>query len=157
MDIAIVSYQRFADMPRDVYNECCRMGFAGSGWNHGELRDLARGITSSRTGRRKHRLRSALIMYAGETIVGWAAFYDTDYGYRPSVSVWVKERHRGKGYGTMLGTEAFRRWGAKNPEVYRSIELLWDRLRNQISPNASVTMASYIQGYASQSRTYPTQ
>lgn len=156
MDIAIVSYQRFADMPRDVYNECCRMGFTGSGWNNGQLRDLARGTRSSYTGRLKHRLRSALIMYSGEVIVGWAALYDNDFGYPPSVSVWVKTRHRGKGYGTILGTEAFRRWNAKRPDVYRSIELLWHRLRTQISPNASVTSPLYT-GYASQSRSHSTQ
>lgn len=88
MDIAIVSYQRFTDMPRDVYNACCQMGHTeASPWYRGHLRKLARRTRSNNTGRLDYRLRNALVMYAGDLIVGWAALYYVDGDTNPTASV----------------------------------------------------------------------
>lgn len=130
MDIAIVSYQRFTDMPRDVYNACCQIGHTeASPWYRGHLRKLARRTRSNNTGRLDYRLRNALVMYAGDLIVGWAALYYVDGDTNPTASVWVKHAHRNKGYGTTLIEETYKRWSKHNPTVFRKVEALWRRLQ----------------------------
>lgn len=126
MDTAIVSYQRFTDMPRDVYNACCQMGYVG-GWSRGHLRALARKERNN-CDQLKYKLTSCLVMYVGDAIVGWAALYtDTEYGCL-NMSVWVKRCHRNKGYGATLVKDAFKRWRHRRPQVFRSVELMWTEL-----------------------------
>lgn len=125
MDIDIVTYRRFTEMPRDVYNVCRQMGYQC------HFRGHLRKHRNLVTGRLEYRLRSALIIYAGERIVGWAALYDIDTYQYPSVSVWVKTVDRGNGYGTKLITEAYRRWNKYNPTVYHKVAMLWSELQGK--------------------------
>lgn len=123
MEIAIVSYRRFTEMPRDVHNACKIMGHAG--WMEGHLRGLARGETVSGEYALKYRLRSALIMYAGDTIVGWTALYYRRGDTYPSISVWIKGAHRKKGYGSQLIAAAYAKWKHHRPQVFHSVESKW--------------------------------
>lgn len=127
METAIVSYRRFNDMPRDVFNQVRRMGHGeGCLWYRGHLRQLADKKRNWEGNALKYRLRNALVMYVGDTIIGWAALYVIADENELCASAWVKTRHRGQGHGTNLIEEMYKRWRHKyNPSVYRSVEHQW--------------------------------
>ncbi len=149
MAITIVSYQRFADMPRALHSACCIMGD-----HSGHMRRLAENLYL-RNGEPHFTLREALVMYDGGEVVGWAALYD-EWGLdHPCASVWIWPHMRGQGYGSRLMKDMHERWHKAKPEVFNSVVKVWRELDEgratptQISPNASVTRVPLYTGYAS--------
>lgn len=125
MDIAIVSYRRFGDMPPEVYRECRRMGYEQE---YGHLRALAcKEVVNHDTGLLRYYLKSCLILYVDDTIVGWCALYEDrcSFGDVPNIGTWIKTKYRRKGYGTKLLREAYIRWNKYNPSLYGDATRLW--------------------------------
>ena len=149
MAITIVSYQRFADMPRALHSACCIMGD-----HSGHMRRLAENLYL-RNGEPHFTLREALVMYDGGEVIGWAALYDAWGLDHPCASVWIWPHMRGQGYGSRLMKDMHERWHKAKPEVFNSVVKAWRELEEgratptQISPNASVTMVPLYTGYAS--------
>lgn len=124
MDIAIVSYRRFSEMPRDVFNHVRQMGHTENcSWKRGHLRDLCNRKRFWDNNRLKYTLRSALVMYVGDTIVGWAAMYHEPMYTKPMAGAWIKTKHRKKGYGAQLIAEMYKRWRKYNPTTFNQVEL----------------------------------
>lgn len=149
MAITIVSYQRFADMPRALHSACCIMGD-----HSGHMRRLAENLYL-RNGEPHFTLREALVMYDGGEVVGWAALYDAWGLDHPCASVWIWPHMRGQGYGSRLMKDMHERWHKAKPEVFNSVVKVWREMDEdratptQISPNASVTRVPLYTGYAS--------
>ena len=126
MPYNLIAYRSIANMPASVRNECRQMGHSeNSYWNAGQMRKI---VTDAKLPKcdREYICKSAVILEVDGRIVGWTCYY-TDYMGDKFVSVWVKTRYRGCGFGMLLIRESYRRWNKYNPTVFRLVETVWNR------------------------------
>lgn len=110
------SYRSLNTMDPALRNKLYNMG------DHvkvGHLRSVAKGM---------HRMKSCLVYFIGDRPVGWAALYVWEADPYESCSVWVYPRYRKKGIGSVLITEAHRRWSHRRPITYDAMRAVWDAL-----------------------------
>lgn len=141
--IKLKNFRRITDMPERVVAACKRMGRE----TDGHLKEVVTNEIGDRVRNCYSKFRSAYVLEDDGIIVGWVCLYDWKYEGTPWVGVWVKHRHRRKGYGRILMDIAWKRWNPIYPRAVDKFGIYWSRKRGRqmdirgkrrLSPNASV-------------------
>lgn len=98
-------------------------------WGSGTFSDILKEYDNG-TEPAFHQVHNIVVMYLDNYPIGWVIQFTYSNKTKSSLGFWIDYKHRGKGYGEALCSEAFRRWKeVYDPYVYNSVEeYFWPKL-----------------------------